>query len=231
MKTLVIGDLHGVHWVAQAALDTGLPVIFIGDYLDSFDKSRDDQLKTLDIVLTAARDREDVVALMGNHEMSYLSDRHQCSGFTNDFYTRLMSDFEPGVTYLQAMSRYLEPWAFDEGFLISHAGVSQRFLNENECTLEDALANPRLWDKIGSTRGLGAPPHCGGIFWCDWNHEFEPIDDVPQIVGHTRAKMAGQIQQKGNSYNIDCVAHNYNVAVVGCIDDGKFEPYHLYRDH
>ena len=71
MKTLVIGDLHGRWEIAEAALATEHNVVFMGDYLDSFDRTSLECLETLKVVTNAVlAEPERVQALVGNHEMS-----------------------------------------------------------------------------------------------------------------------------------------------------------------
>lgn len=210
MKTLVVGDLHGRLEIAQRALDTDYPVVFIGDYLDSFNRSVNDQVETLKLVLDAAGE-ERCTALMGNHEMSYVHDSHRCSGF------KAATHMHVKHMDLSALKDYV----FVEGFLISHAGVSQRLLDYFELTLDEYL-DSNNFEQVGCTRGGRYP--VGGLRWCDWRDEFAPIADQPQIVGHTRGKI---IRQKGNSYCIDVLEDDSNN--VALIDNGELEVVDLMK--
>jgi len=83
MKTLVVGDLHGRWEVVEKVLKTDYNVVFVGDYLNSFDKTSLECLETLKLVTGAARDNPDkYTALMGNHELSYTGSEYTCSGYS-----------------------------------------------------------------------------------------------------------------------------------------------------
>lgn len=206
MKTIVVGDLHGQVEIAEEVLELGVPTIFIGDYLDSFTRSYDDQIKTLSTVLKAAESMPDVEALWGNHEMSYMDPRMQASGHSGYVQTHVnhMSD---------AMRRELSYWVMAEGFLLSHAGVSKTLLDHEDVSLNDYLYEERF-DQIGTYRGGKSP--CGGLLWCDWNQEFVPVEGVSQIVGHTRGM--GIREMEGN-YCVDCLDDGPPKFLV--IDDGS----------
>lgn len=204
MKTLIIGDLHGQVEIAEKALRQGLPVIFMGDYVDSFERSISDQIETLIMVLDAVKSGE-AQALYGNHELSYLIEGMRCSGF------------KP-VTEAHMMHMNLTPlqdYIFAEGFLLSHAGVTNKLLKAKNITLQDYL-DVAEFTQIGRARG-GWDTH-GGLYWCDWNQEFSPIPNQPQIVGHTRGK---GIRRKINSYCVDCLEDGDPQAIT--IEDGKVE--------
>ena len=201
MKTLVVGDIHGCVEVVEKALSTKYPVIFTGDYLDSFNRSVKDQITSLQLVLDAIDatkndfESNKIYGLLGNHEMSYLSRSCRCSGYNSVTAAHVMSmDLKPLLDYI-----------YCEGFLISHAGVSQSLLDYNKITLDQYLES-KNFDTVGWIRG--GYDHVGGLRWCDWFYEFEPIKSQPQIVGHSHIEyydynLANIIQQKGNSYCID----------------------------
>ena len=72
-KTIVVGDIHGHVDSVEKALAFDGNVVFVGDYLDSFSQSVDNQILCLKMVLDAIEEEPDrVVGLIGNHEMSYL---------------------------------------------------------------------------------------------------------------------------------------------------------------
>jgi hypothetical protein len=219
MKTLVVGDLHGQHEVVDGVLSTGLPVIFVGDYVDSYDRTRAEQKLTLQKVLDAVESGQ-ARALYGNHEMSYLRRDMQCSGYGSiiSFLMRVEEKFRIDAQLVD----YL--WA--EGFLITHAGVSETLLESREQTLEEYLEGGN-YSQIGVVRG-GCDP-VGGLWWCDFNFEFEPIDGVPQIFGHTRGR---RIRKRGNSYCIDCLeAIESNERQIVAINDGDVEFINLDSDN
>ena len=212
MKTLVIGDLHGRLEIAEAALETEHNVVFMGDYLDSFDKTSLKCLQTLKVVTNAVKSEpERVQALLGNHEMSYIKHEMRCSGYSEAIARGLW----PG------WYDTLKHFTFAEGFLLTHAGVSGEMLDDTGTTLGEYLYSYDHLD-IGHSRGGDRPT--GGLLWCDWHDEFTTIQGVPQIVGHTERRSLNDsgngILERGNSFNVDC---NGRVNQHLLIKDGKAE--------
>lgn len=206
--TLLVGDLHGRYEIAEAALAYGSPVVFMGDYLDSWDRSVKDQVYTLLTVLNATEDRDDVTALMGNHERSYLFRGEECSG-------RKVAT-EAHVLHLkERMLNVLQDYTYVHGYLVSHAGISKHFLDGLGITLDDYLQTGKFND-VGRVRG-GTSAY-GGLYWCDWFHEFEPLEYQPQIVGHSGWRPSGSqgigVLQKGNSWLVDTFEQKQEVLLV-----------------
>lgn len=44
----------------------------------------------------------------------------------------------------------------------------------------------------------------GGLFWCDFRQEFEPVPGLTQVFGHT-ASGGDTIRRVADSYCIDCL--------------------------
>lgn len=178
MKILFVGDTHGNWEVVQHALDSPYPdrVVFIGDYLDSFNRSIDEQVKTLLLVLNACEDNpEKYIGLMGNHELSYLEEGMRASGFNTATHGH--------VVHLEdRIKRILKPYVWIDDWLASHAGVSNQLLKDLNCTLEEYL-HANQHNQIGVARGGWSS--IGGLYWCDFNREFDCIPGVNQIVGHS----------------------------------------------
>lgn len=216
MKTLVVGDLHGQLELVLRAFKTPYPVIFLGDYVDSFNRSVTDQIETLRLVLDGVRDGR-CRALRGNHEMSYIDNRYRCSGYNTATQIH-MDHFSRGA---DPNLDVLEDYIFCEGFLLSHAGVSQELLDYHNITLDEYLASGDF-DGAGYARGGTRP--VGGLRWCDWRFEFAAIADQPQIVGHTRGR---EIRQNGNSYCIDVLEDGCTDVVL--IEDGEVEVVDLMK--
>lgn len=211
MKTLVVGDLHGQYEIAEAALNTGYFVVFIGDYVDSYTRPVHDQIHTLRTVLRAVEDGQ-AIALRGNHELSYFEEGMRASGwkFTTDSHLfPLRQDFY----------ELTKPYVWHEGFLISHAGVSQNLLDSLDCTLEEYLEEGNF-NQIGYARG--GYNQWGGLFWCDWRYEFAPIPGVSQIVGHTRGEV---IREEENNWCIDVLEDHDPQGLL--IENGVAELYNF----
>lgn len=204
MKTLIIPDLHGKVEIAAKAIQLAdeYEVVFLGDYLDDFKRSVEDQVTIVTLVLEAIRSGKNVVGLLGNHEWSYL-DPHKmrCSGFTPSTATYVIS-------LKKAMLEYLKPFYKTNGFLCSHAGVSNNLLKDIDQTLDEYL-NTGDFKQIGHSRG--GTDKVGGLYWCDWYVDFKPIPYVNQVVGHSRHRpgkekgILGLIGETETSFNTDCL--------------------------
>jgi len=210
MKTVIIGDLHGRYEVVEEILtDPSFwdhNIVFIGDYLDSYDRKAIEQIHTLDLILEAIKTSDGKVkALLGNHEMAYLDRNMVCSGNSNEVSVALISrDLSPLLSYL---------WLEDD-ILLTHAGISQNLLNNVDYSLMEYLAAGEF-KQIGYARG-GRDAY-GGLYWCDWWQEFEPVEGVRQVVGHSNYRPINAdpgIVTKGENYNIDCLRRVNQVLIV-----------------
>jgi hypothetical protein len=201
---IVCGDIHGKVSIVESVLsDPKQTTIFIGDYLDAYDATAADQIKCIELIMDAVENRDNVVALMGNHELSYLYPDYRCSGWnahTQDYVdnNRLR------------MEGTLQLFAVAEGFLITHAGVSDNFLpvdlDRDLASVMGYLDTMPIKRIHEVSRIRSGPDPVGGPFWCDWD-EFVPIQGIKQIVGHTRYRTFPDIGivSKGDNFNIDCL--------------------------
>lgn len=226
MKTVVIPDTHGKVEVIEKALMLvpTYKVIFMGDYLDDFTRTVEDQVKGLKLVLGAMQEYPDyVVGLLGNHELSYMNPAMVCSGYKHK--TKMLVQHLP--------MQMLPIFEWDNGFLLTHAGITNTLPSLKEFkNIEDYLYSNKFDEdvfRIG--RGRGGQASEGGPLWCDWFREFEPIPGVKQIVGHSGYRpnilpiemtFAGKSPQGilrwSDNYNIDCL--NY-VEEILVLDDGE----------
>lgn len=222
--TLVVGDLHGKFEVAEAVINNkhNYNVVFVGDFLDDFKRSIPDQVKTLTTVLEACeKEPGRVKSCMGNHELSYLEDNMRWSGLKVATYAHV-SPLAP------KMYAHLKPYLWVEGYLVSHAGVSQEYLKCYRKTLEQYLEEGKFF-QIGAARGGFS--RAGGLYWCDWWKEFTPVPGVKQIVGHSAYRpnwMSAGVVTKGEpeclSYNIDCLNTSKEILFLtpGCEREVEF---------
>ena len=79
MKITVIPDVHGTHHWEKAVITPEAAssdhIVFIGDYVDSWDNMQPDQMENLQAILDFRKSNPDkVTVLMGNHDLAYLSD-------------------------------------------------------------------------------------------------------------------------------------------------------------
>lgn len=217
MSTIIVGDVHGkLHLVQKLLQDKDQEIVFVGDYLDSFTIDKETQIRTLDVILDACQTRNNVTALLGNHELSYLDPvNHACSGFSDVVLQAVLKR----KTLMQAC---LQMYTVVDGFLITHAGVSRSWLPSKYNTLDEVIAYINLADidtlaRVGFSRG-GMRNDTGGILWCDSYHEFKPIKRVKQIFGHTQYRAPDQgigiVEEYENNFNIDCLDRCYEVLEI-----------------
>ena len=203
MSTIIVGDLHGKIEIAREILeDREQAIVFVGDYLDSFDRSIHDQITLLDMILDAVENRDNVEALYGNHELSYLVPEMRCSGWNNAMHIAV--HVPERLHRMDMLDYYTEV----DGYLITHAGVSSEWLPkdiENVPKYLNSCTKDRLYE-IGYARG--GYSRCGGPLWCDYWQEFEPVPNLKQVFGHTRFRPPGKVpgiwEEHGN-YLIDCL--------------------------
>lgn len=205
MKYTFIGDIHGKVEQVERALALEGTKIFVGDFQDSFEYPPEAHAKCFDLVLDAI-DTGEVEAIYGNHELSYLMPNpHMCSGFDGQRLAMIKERED-------AIRAKFKPYIFiTPTFLVTHAGLTKQIWDKEHLTIDSLpqwLSEGWLADKyhpvhhIGHYRG--GFNSVGGIFWCDFKVEFQPIPGLTQIFGHTRGKGIRQVEQ---SFCIDCLDH------------------------
>jgi predicted MPP superfamily phosphohydrolase len=195
-KTISIGDIHGKDVWKEAIIhiDSFDKVIFVGDYVDSFDVTGVVQKHNLlEIIELKKQYPNKVILLLGNHDVQYMHfPNYRCSGF--------QSVLSIDYTQIFRENRELFQAAYQIGNNIwTHAGIHIGWYNEYckkyqelhpEMTLADILNHDYELNKpwifvVGHLRG--GRHNVGGPLWLDrrqlWN---KPILDYHQIVGHTR---------------------------------------------
>jgi hypothetical protein len=205
MRYTFVGDLHGKSDVVRHALDKEGKIVFVGDYVDSFDKGVEYYREVLDLVLGAVESGK-AEALYGNHELSYLKPIHRCSGYSHATHGLI-------AEYKERMWKNLKPFLELPGnYLVTHAGmhpiVHADFVASGKSMKDWAEDATSAAHWIGRSRG--GPNTVGGIFWCDFNREFEPVESINQIFGHTAGGETIRTRHAPNSMNfcIDCLDKN-----------------------
>lgn len=226
---LVVSDVHQ----DVARLDYILEkenydmVLCLGDWFDSHIKNRPEDVRATCEFLKKWFKKSNFYTLMGNHDVQYLypNDTVICTGYDlgKDMFITEFFGHEMLPIIRQRFLWYI--WLDD--FLCTHAGVHQAHfrpdlkLKKPEVTawldtqIESAEAcletGQRHWlYSAGRARG-GRYPY-GGINWLDFNSEFEPIDGLKQIVGHTASRV-GKIRTHETDGRFD-IASSENL----CID-------------
>lgn len=154
---LFVGDLHGRVEVIEALKKQfpGWHYVFVGDYVDSFNRPPRQQFSVLNSVLELC-EADRATGLKGNHEDSYWENK-RCSGWNwgND---AAMSNFRKRA--YKVLQDYI--WDEDDRILVTHAGVCYPWWEQHGLTRDEPLckqlfrlrhADPEAWYQIGFSRG------------------------------------------------------------------------------
>lgn len=124
MRIAVIGDIHGLEtWrnVLDRCGDYD-KVIFIGDYVDSYTMPNEIQHFNLREIIDFKNTYPDkVVLLLGNHDMHYINDNLECSGFSWNKYKLFNSLYRDNLDKFKMVHR-------EGDFIFSHAGLSSEYM-------------------------------------------------------------------------------------------------------
>ena len=213
---LVLGDVHGRYDKAKIflAYKPGETHIFAGDYVDSFNQPDAIIYGTLKLVIES-----DAKLILGNHDIHYLDGSpFRCSG-----YRQHMAKSINGI--LEVYINRFVPCAVEDGFVITHGGVSNGLGNSllkttNVVNIQDTINSE--WELFLKNRNKHYPKESrifyipksrggfngyGGIFWADYRDER--FYGVPQVFGHSKTPN-GVTQVMSTHWALGC-------------DDNKFE--------
>lgn len=222
MTTIIISDIHNrTKWIEPGLqklkeLFNYDEVVFLGDYFDNFGDTAFEAGGTANW-LKQSTEHPDRIHLLGNHDMPYrfpFNDFLWCPGFSAPkakVVTEAMKDHW----------KHLRPAYFTQGWLLSHAGFSS-MLYGGYPTPEELIEEANK-DFETVKKGLPAAAFqpgyrmggnvTGGITWCDWGNEFDPLTNVFQIVGHTPSNKIQKFDAI-NSENYCMDTHNQHIGVI-----------------
>ena len=213
MKVLTIGDIHGrSRWEeVRYMIQDYDKIVFIGDYVDSFDIEPIMILHNLKRIIEFKKDYPDKVELLlGNHDIQYIVPNQFCSGYQAAMENDYKKLFLDNIELFKIAFQY-------KMFLWTHAGVHKGWFKDqleplmeegelisdalNELWMRGVYKSHQKWDPlfhVGHLRGGHAK--VGGPLWLDKrNGVSKPLDDYHQIVGHTRVKSMNTIFPYGNN--------------------------------
>lgn len=238
---LVLSDVH--HDIAKLEYilkkEKYDVIVNLGDWFDNFyHDSIYDAEKTCRFIKQWIF-KDNFITLWGNHDIQYFYENEYaiCSGYTKDKDVAINDIFSNLVYPIRNKFKW-HIWIDD--FLCSHAGIhpyhfppllsniSKESINEwldNEAKqAEIKLINGGDHWFYRAGRGRGGKMKFGGITWLDFKTEFEPIDGLKQIVGHSFHKNIINHQSEGildftesNNLDIDCNLNQYLL-----FNNGKF---------
>lgn len=203
--TLIIPDLHHRwHQAEKIIASVGADeVIFLGDYFDDFNDTPEMVKDTCDW-LEASVAKPNRIHLFGNHDQHYafIYKSFQCSGYAQWKYFIIHDSINPNVWDKLKWYHFL-----DNRWLLTHAGLHKlnvpphikkhrtnrlKFIEDLSGYLDYEI---RKGFNAGA-EGVGSwvfnagharwgHQRVGGITWCDFEREFNPVKGINQIVGHT----------------------------------------------
>lgn len=196
MKILSIGDTHG-HFVLdeiKEIMNDYDKIIFVGDYVDSFELNNITINGNLhDLISFKQQNMDLVVLLLGNHDIQYLfnNNRHRCSGYRSEIRFDLYDMFYKNKELFQ-MSYQID------NYLWTHAGVHTTWYNQRFNEFRKQYGMEAISDQLNTAFELyeeslfdvglsrGGWNKVGGPFWCDKDElKSKPLENYHQIVGHT----------------------------------------------
>lgn len=220
-KVLVIPDLHlkldvlekGIKLADKLRADN---IVLLGDYLDDYTFTNNQYREMINRIKNLVRFDHRVVALLGNHELSYLG--FPCSGYNNSLAEYIKAQFAHDHRFYFAVGI--------DGVLYSHAGVCTSWLKDNNIITQNVFRNQLtrqngahvLEREIGKVSNFApfaqAGPARGGKLnpsplWADITELIaDAVPKVRQVVGHTPIT---QIEKIGTCWFTD-VFSNGNVS-------------------
>lgn len=222
-KSLIIPDIHNkVDVVDKLLLITNWDkVFFLGDYFDDFGDNKHIAAKTANWLKENLKN-EKFHFIFGNHDIGYRFPGlwwTSCSGFSND-----KSEIINAILTVEDWNK-LKLFYFEQGFYLSHAGMNKDIFKDNAGKIlienvtekcEQALASPDMNEVIGAGQARGGFQKIGGITWLDFRVEFQEIEGICQIVGHTRHKEPSAIiGANSKNYCLDTNMNHYGILENG----------------
>jgi hypothetical protein len=197
MNIITIGDLHGSKVWKKVRIEEWDHIIFMGDYVDSFEYTDKDILENLvEVIRLKINNPEKVILLWGNHDVAYLFNAkspHLCSGIRFTMLSVL------NRLFLEYKDLFQHAWQQNK-YLWTHAGIvrnwHKNYLEKAILPTDTNLAVTlnRLFDEyylplfhVGPLRG--GDDKDSGPFWADYVETVkDPLTGYHQIVGHTHTR-------------------------------------------
>lgn len=209
MKVLFVGDIHGRNdweYMVKNSLLKFHKIVFLGDYVDSFDVNPVIILDNLkNIIEYKEKYPKEITLLLGNHDFAYIDQHCGTSGYN----WRCAYDYRQ--LFLQKHNLFQVAWGYKNSdtnryTLATHAGLTTTYYNNY---IKPKLDNPEsalnkfldgiktkhlhkilnymrndqdLW-KVGAMRGgMGTP----GPLWADYDELIKDnYKGINQVFGHT----------------------------------------------
>lgn len=238
-KILIIPDIHqNIGFVDTILLKEKdwNKIVFLGDYFDSIETpSSDNKIYSFKNTCKWINKKylefgEKAIWLLGNHDCSYFATHldftfkhynpqlnyYYCSGWTKSKASTFNKIINP------KWIKQVELCCQVGNYICSHAGFHYNHFKPFKSEIDNIKELYNKWENdkssfkhivphwiyyVGLCRGgfhdVGSP------IWLDWNQEFQPIDNINQIVGHTSNNILHKA--KSNNYCIDIMQKKYAI--------------------
>lgn len=246
MKVLIVPDIHGnPGWknpVLKALEEKDTHIVFLGDYVDSYNWQGNEIIKNLNEILEIKRKNATrITLLIGNHDYAYVFAKQEMSGFNLYFWHEYRHIINSNWNLFDLAWGYKGK---DKYTLFSHAGLTQYFYNQivDEIKNEDSVMHDilvleadthwqdlplhellnyfidqcRLVWQIGASRN-GRYDY-GSILWADKGDLMEDrFVGIDQVVGHSVVKELMQVYI-GNDRLIFGDVHTFDTLTCHYLD-------------
>ena len=177
-------------------------IIFVGDYVDSFDVSNEDMLNNLDDIIHFKRTYpEKVILLLGNHDIQYIVKDNVCSGFRPEMKIDIEQRFNDNADLFQICYLHIgtNPSGSPRRTLWTHAGITQGWLRNAK---RQTMFNPkyRFYEEF---RDLDYEPIDVFLEFC-WKFRSKCLFDVDSDSGGLN-RWAGPLWVRPTTLRFECV--------------------------
>ena len=213
MKTIAIGDIHGLgYWKQILEKERPDRVVFVGDYFDSYNIPGIDQIHNFKNIIHWKQDNPEceVILLIGNHDFHYMpaAGNERYSGFQKNLYMEIGDVLETNKHHLRMAYRI-------DDLVFSHAGITPDFLLRNQWGEQDMvefindLWNYRPHKFRFADNGYGhSDPYGDDVFqgplWIRPKSLMKACKDIRktiiQVVGHTQVEVIDPGKATGGRY-------------------------------
>lgn len=204
-KTLILSDIHLKHVIAEKIISSVKPdkTVMLADYFDDFGDNYDQTCATAEWLAWSVN-QPNRIHLLGNHDVMYMFPNNRnirCAGYEDGKSVAINDFVKPEHWNKLQFFAVLDDWFLTHGGIhpywidkikyndgeevqITKSVLIEKLKNDSiECKKHLTMGKHHWFEMSGWSRGYS--PFVGGILWCDFNHEFQPIRGIHQIVGHT----------------------------------------------
>jgi hypothetical protein len=210
--------------------------ICLGDWFDSFHLDNTYHYRiTAEYLVNEFLPKQNNISLFGNHDLHYFFKNQftMCSGFERRKHEAISEIIN--YSFVDKFKWYI--WI--DNYLCTHAGLHPNFIDptcknnedidvflqkESERADSALIAQHEHWF-YGAGFSRGGKYRQGGIVWLDFNDEFECVENLNQIVGHTNQRngtCSVLINDNSDNICIDCFQNQYLVIQDEKINIKKF---------